>query len=345
MIPRAVRRGDYVFTSTLDGAEACGELDPNADVQLRRAFQKLPAALETVGATLDEVVQVGVYLADSAFQPLVEASWRALFGQGCSPARRITEMFLPLGGLAQIQATAVTGGRRLFVTSTVDGRRPNGELPAEVRDEIDMALGKVCDLVTAAGGTPDDLLHFWAFAADGVVAVDFSDSWLKRFPHAGDRPARKTFLRAPLHGEQRIYFQATALLGGGRRTNYEVPGVRHRDPLPMGARIGDVFMSSGILGNAPDPNEPEGLGPLPETLGEQLSCAFGTLERLMTDQGGSLRNVAHLGALVNSYDHVPALHQAMADRFPPEQVPPLQLWSMPMASPLQMIQLFATAVF
>ena len=345
MIPPAVRRNEYVFTSTLDGAAAGGELDSRTEVQLQRAFEKLPAALASAGAMLDEVVQVGVYLAEWQAAPLIDGPWRALFGDdGDAPARRITQMFMPPGHRAQIQATAAAG-KRLFVTPSVDGRDADGTLPADAGDEIDRALGKVCDLVAAAGGTTGDLLHFWAFAADGVVAGDFTPSWLRRFPNAGDRPARKTFLRAPLRGDERITLQATALIGAGRRSNHEVPGVRHRDPLPMGARLGNLFMSSGILANASDPNDPEGLGPLGETLADQLRNAFGTLERLLTDQGGSLRNVAHLGALVNQYDYVPALHQAMAERFATADMPALQLWSLPMASPQQMIQLFATAVF
>lgn len=365
MIPSAARRDPFVFTSTLNGRSADGELVPDPGLQLQRAFEKLPAALAGAGATLDEVVQVGVYLSDAAAQPLVDAAWRARFGDaGSAPARRVTPMFLPYGELVQIQATAVAGARRrsiaaaagglvpdaavagvLFVTSAIDGRGPGGERPAGVRDEIEQAFANVDALLARAGGTLADVLHYWAFAADGVDAPDFTPSWLRRFPHEGDRPARKTFLRAPLHGAGRVCLQATALLGGGRRSNYEVPGVRHRDPLPLGARVGRLFMSSGILANAPDPHAPDGLGPLGKTLEEQVSQAFATLERLTTDQGGSLRNVVHLGALVNRPDDAGAVAGELAKRFSPGDAPAFQPWSLPMASAQQRVQLFATAVF
>ena len=328
MIPHAVRRGDYVFTSTLD------------------SFEKLAPALARAGAAPEDVVQIAVSVDASVPDTLIVEQWRDLFRNAhVAPALRITPMALPLGQRVQVQATAVTGGRRLFVTATVNGRRPNGELPTDVHDEIDQALTNVADRVTLAGGSLDDLLQFWAFAKDGVVAVDFTEPWLKRFPQFGDRPARKTFLRAPLRGEERIQLQATALIGAGHRANFEVPGVRHRDPLPMGARLGDLFMSSGILSNGPDPSDITGIGPMGDTLAEQIAQTFENLEILMAEQGGSLKNVALLGALLNSYDYLPALRDAIDARFAPSDVPALQLWWMPMADPRQMVQLFASAVF
>jgi len=125
--------------------------------------------------------------------------------------------------------------------------------------------------VRVAGGSPDDIVHFLAFARDGITADDFTPSWLARFPNEGDRPARKTWMRLPLpFGDERIVFQATAMIGGGQRSNYEVFGVRHREPLPLGARVGPLFMSSGIPGTTPHESDPAGLGPFPATLGEQL---------------------------------------------------------------------------
>jgi len=342
MTPLAARRGDYAFTSTLD------------------AFDQLPPALASVGLGLDDVVQVGLSVADLEQRAGLNPLWRAMFGAPDAwPALRLTQMHMQTGAPMQIQATAVAGGRRqsvydagaggsrvgdLFVTSTVSGHRANGELPADVKDEIAQALDNVCSLVIAAGGTPDDLLHFWAFGVEGVVATDFTPSWLERFPRDGDRPARKTFLRATLPGPERVTLQATARIGGGVRTNVEVPWVKHNDPLPMAARIGNLLMTSGVLGNPPDASAKNGLGALASTTAGQLRDTFANLGQLLAAGGATISDVVLLGAVLPDFADLPTLHAAIAEHFPANALPALHLWSMPMASPEQKVQLFATAV-
>lgn len=343
MIPPAARRGDYAFTSTLD------------------AFDQLLPALASVGLGLDDIVQVNISVADAEQRAGINAPWRALFGKPESwPALRMTQMTMPPGVPMQIQATAVAagGGRKailaagvggsrvgdLFVTSSVSGRKADGSLPTELKDEIAQALDNVCALVKDAGGSPDDLLHFWAFAVDGVVATDFTPSWLARFPTDGNRPARKTFLRATLSGPERVTFQATAKIGGGKRANQEVPWVKHSDPLPMAARIGNLLMTSGILGNKPDANAPNGLGPLDPTIGGQLDDTFANLDALLVAQNAKMTDVVHFGAILPNYADLGTLQHAITSRFPPDRTPALQLWNMPLAAANQKLQLFATAV-
>jgi len=347
MIPAAVRRQRFVFTSTLDGADAQGTFDPRAEVQVRRAFERLRNALTEQGAGRSDVAGLSAHVADWSLRALVEAETRASFD--ATPGLRVTPMPLPDGALVHVQAVAhvaAADGERLFMTPAVGAHRSAGALPAAVQDEIASALEGVCERVTAAGGSPDDLVHFWAFAREGVVAGDFTPSWLARFPRAGDRPARKTWLRLPLpFGDERVVFQATALIGAGRRSNYEVFGVRHNDPLPLGARVGALFMSSGVLSSDPHPTDPAGLGPIPPSLGAQLTNAFAALERLMRDQGGTFDNVALLGALLAERADMPALQAEIAARWPAERRPALQLWPLPPTNPQQKVQLFASAVF
>lgn len=366
MIPLAVRRGTYVLTSTLDGTSANGYLDSEPAAQVQRAFLKLPEALASVGARPESLVSIAISVEDEQIVPHVDALWRAFFGEGGAPARRITRMTLPPGHFANVAAVAVAGANRaavaplpgmppglapagaragaLFVSSAVEGRRADGTFPADAGDEIAQAFDNACALVAAAGGTPDDIVHFWAFAAPGIVASDFTPSWLARFPHDGRRPARKTFLGAPLAGPARVTLQATACIGGGERANFEVPWVRHKDPLPMAARVGDLFMSSGLLPNVPDPDAPNGMGPIPPSLGEQLDQSFASLEALLAAQGAALASVAHFGAVLLDEADLPAVRAAIVARFAADRVPALQWWSLPLASPLQVVQLFATAV-
>jgi enamine deaminase RidA (YjgF/YER057c/UK114 family) len=320
-----------VFTSTIDGTD------------VPEAFSQLQTALAEQGAGPNGIVGMSAHVADWSLHESVVAAARAASID--ITHLRVTPMPLPSGSLVHLQAVASTSATGVFMTGAVGARRRNGVLPADVRDEIASALDEVCEQVSAAGGSPDDLVHFWAFAREGIVADDFTPSWLARFPTEGNRPARKTWMRLPLaFGDERIVFQATAVIGGGRRSNYEVFGVRHREPLPLGARVGPLFMSSGIPGTTPHESDPAGIGPFPATLGEQIDNAFAALDRMMHDQGGTLDNVALLGTILADAADLPALHAAIAARWPVDRRPALQIWPFPPTNVQQRVQLFASAV-
>lgn len=366
--PPAVRRGQYVFTSALNGASANGEFDPSGEVQLQRAYAKLPAALAAAGATLDDVVQVAVHVADHSLRPFITPPWLELFEDPDNrPARRTTAMKLPPGELAHIQATAVVGGQRknfhvpgvphkdplpggamvgnMLVSSALNGQVPYGGLREGVAAQIDQAYLNARTLLTEAGASVADVLHFWVFMKEELDIDTLVEKWLGVFPDDGDRPARKSFLRADLQGDQQVHMQLTAIVGSGGRTNYEVAGVHHRDPIPMGSRIGNLFMSSGVFGIKPDLDDHTPGGKPAEGLDAQLTYAFQNVETMLTEQGGSLANLAHLGVLIGDYGDRPALYDAIAQRFPGGSVPAVQLWGMPFPSPTAKIQFYATAVF
>jgi len=366
--PPAVRRGNYVFTSTLNGAATDGTLDPNGEVQMRRAWAKLPEALATVGATLDEVVEVGVYIADHALRPHISLGWLELFtDENSRPARRTTAMRMPPGELCSITARAVVGGKRrnvhvpgvphkdplpggaivgnLLVSSALNGQEPHGKVRDGVSAQIDQAYINGKTLLEQAGASWDDVLHFWVFMKEELDIDTLVEKWLGVFPKDGDRPARKSFLQADIQGDQQVHMQLTALLNSGKRSNYEVAGVHHRDPIPMGSRIGDLFMSSGVFGIRPDPQDHTPGGKPAEGLPAQLTYAFANVETMMIENGGTLEDVAHLGILVKDYADRQAILEAIVREFPVDRLPAVHFWGMSVPSPIARLQLYATAVF
>jgi 2-iminobutanoate/2-iminopropanoate deaminase len=365
--PPAVRRGNYVFTSSLNGAAADGSLDPSGDVQMRRAWAKLPEALASVGATLDEVVEVGVHIADHNLRPFISPGWLELFtDENSRPARRTTAMRLPPGELCSLTARAVVGGKRrnvhvpgvphkdplpggaivgnLLVSSALNGQVPNGKVREGVSAQIDQAYINAKTLLDQAGASVDDVLHFWVFMKEELDIDTLVEKWCGVFPTDGDRPARKSFLRADIQGDQQVHMQLTALLGG-KRSNFEVAGVHHRDPIPMGARIGDLFMSSGVAGIRPDPNEHTPGGKPADGLPAQLTYAFANVETMMIENGGTLEDVAHLGILIKDYADRQAILDAIVREFPVDRLPAVHFWGMPVPSETMRLQLYATAVF
>ncbi|MFF4415405.1 RidA family protein [Streptosporangium sp. NPDC001559] len=78
-----------------------------------------------------------------------------------------------------------------------------------------------------------------------------------------------------------------------RRRTYEIPGVDHGSaPIPMAARVGNLFQSSGISGRDPGNNE------LPEDGVAQVDFAFANARTLLDVAGVGLDEVVFLEVLL-----------------------------------------------
>ena len=85
------------------------------------------------------------------------------------------------------------------------------------------------------------------------------------------------------------------------RQSLEVPGVTHNAPIPMGARVGNMVFSSGIMGKDPATNE------VPREPERQAYFAFKNLQTMLEQAGASMADVGHITVFItdNSMrDHV-----------------------------------------
>ena len=82
----------------------------------------------------------------------------------------------------------------VMMTSVISGVDPGTRnLPPELAKQVTNLFGHVRAAITAAGGTPDDIIKmtFWMKEpATGRAALN--DEWVKMFPDATSRPARHT---------------------------------------------------------------------------------------------------------------------------------------------------------
>jgi enamine deaminase RidA (YjgF/YER057c/UK114 family) len=71
----AIRSGDLLFVSGMVGAHEDGTPEPDLKTQIRLAFDSLRAVLEMAGCTLDDVVDVTLFLVDPEVTagPAIEA--------------------------------------------------------------------------------------------------------------------------------------------------------------------------------------------------------------------------------------------------------------------------------
>ena len=85
----------------------------------------------------------------------------------------------------------------------------------------------------------------------------------------------------------------------GRRKSrsIELPGIQHRSPLPMGARVGRMLYSSGIPGLDP------ATGQLPAGAAAQAAQAFANMKALLQAGGATLDDVVRLTVFIGAEEH------------------------------------------
>src|SRR6059058_107545 len=73
-----------------------------------------------------------------------------------------------------------------------------------------------------------------------------------------------------------------------RRRSFEVPGLQHENPIPMGCIIGPFMMSSGIFGMEPETRK------TPPDIESQCRLMFANVRRVMEAAGGSVDDIIKL---------------------------------------------------
>ncbi len=91
----------------------------------------------------------------------------------------------------------------------------------------------------------------------------------------------------------------------------EIEGVTHgATPIPMGARVGNMLFSSGIMGKDPKTDE------LPNDAASQAKFIFENLKTLLKNGGAKLEHVAHVKAYVKDNAYRQALNDEWIKCFP-----------------------------
>lgn len=104
----SVRSGQVVYTAGQGGFDpGTGSLvSDDVAAQTQQALVNVQAALEASGASLDDVVRVGVFLSDLADFATMNDVYREVFAEPL-PARTTVGVSLPAGMKVEIDAMAV----------------------------------------------------------------------------------------------------------------------------------------------------------------------------------------------------------------------------------------------
>ena len=98
----------------------------------------------------------------------------------------------------------------------------------------------------------------------------------------------------------------------GKRRSIHVEGVQHGAPIPMGARVGNVLFSSGIMGTDP------ATGTVPEDLGAQCELAFANMKSLVENAGGTVEDIGAVKVWMKDRSQRDAVNRPWLKMFPDE---------------------------
>ena len=101
-----------------------------------------------------------------------------------------------------------------------------------------------------------------------------------------------------------------------KRQVIKVPGVAHYSPIPLGARVGNLLCSSGIMGMRPE------TGDFPAEAAQQVEQAFKNLRSFLEQAGATPENIVDLEVYVRDQEYMKHVNVEWAKMFPdPENRP------------------------
>jgi 2-iminobutanoate/2-iminopropanoate deaminase len=332
--PDLVRAGNLFFTSGVRGVNrSTGEIPRDPGEQFRNAWRNLGELVEGAGLRTENIGLVTNFIDSQEYRAHINPGWLELFPMSSDrPARKTTSYPLPSGVGVELQAIGVVDQTRTCIE--VKGLTHRDPLPNAARlgdyvftsvivpwdlstsepvvgedAQTDQCFDNMRILMDEAGGTIDDVVLQWVYLNDFAYQPYMVDVYLEAWPEGQYQAARKTF-RYPMGGQ--IQIQCIGRIGG-QRSNHEIPGHGHHDPIPMGARIGDLYASSGVSGV--DPTGPSQLEPVDGAAGQSY---FGLRNvKSLAEQGGmSADDIGLVTVLVQDYADVDAVDIEWASMFP-----------------------------
>ena len=98
----------------------------------------------------------------------------------------------------------------------------------------------------------------------------------------------------------------------GKGRSIHVAGLQHGAPIPMGARVGNMIFSSGIIGADPSTGE------VPEDLESQCVFAFANMKTMVENGGGTVQNIGSIKVYMKDRSQRGAVNRPWLEMFPDE---------------------------
>lgn len=203
--------------------------------------------------------------------------------------------------------TAARIGNFVFTSGISGIDTKTGQLADGPERQFAQAFTNVVELLAKAGAGPDNIGLLTVWIPERSHRAYINRDWLQLYD-AANRPARKTN-QAPLPSGVEVQLMAYCVTGE-RRVPVEIPGLSHKDPLPMGARLGRYVFSSVIA-----PEDPVD-GKLVDGALAQIDCSFENMKRFMKSAGGSDADINHVWVFMKDFAWQPDMVKRWVDDYP-----------------------------
>jgi enamine deaminase RidA (YjgF/YER057c/UK114 family) len=212
--------------------------------------------------------------------------------QHLAPAQHIRVDFTASLGETDLTAKILTPGVKtapdavqigpVLWTPMVTAADPDsGATPDDIEAQVVAAFDNLERLLVRAGVGQDQVLRIAGYIRDLKDKDLLNDAMMQRFPVWAEKPVHK-YVPAALPEGVEFALQAMAVDDAPRRI-IEIEGIKHNDPISLGAQVGNVFVSSRVQAR------------LEPTAREQASRLIDShARRLVEHIGGSLDDVTQL---------------------------------------------------
>jgi 2-iminobutanoate/2-iminopropanoate deaminase len=107
--PSGSRIGNIIYSAAISGRDPLtNELPSDPADQMRALFASLDRFVQAAGATMDDIIRVGVVLAGPQFRDALNVEWAKYFNDETSlPVRNVVMGDVPGGAIAYVEIVAV----------------------------------------------------------------------------------------------------------------------------------------------------------------------------------------------------------------------------------------------
>ena len=320
-MPLGLRVNGHIYAGNLTGADpVSGALDPDPTLQLMRALGLLRHAVERAGGGLQNVRRVVASVADPADGEAVELT----LSDSLRGAEIETDVDpLPRGQLVRLDVFAaleddrdrpellrldavpvgVRIGDIVFSAGVTAVDPATGLASGDTTAQMRAAFANLDRVLAQAGLDRGAVLRIGGYLRDLGEKDALNAAMVEVFPDAPQKPVHK-YVPASLPPGVNISLQFIAR-GGVEREIIEIDGIKHNDPISLGARAGNLIISSRVQGRLADDAESQA-----ERLVE--SHAHTVLQHV----GGDLRHVTQATWGVGEVAYAADIAKVMARHWP-----------------------------
>ena len=122
---------------------------------------------------------------------------------------------IEVGGVKHVNPIPSASKKGPFVVSgAISGADPaTGKVPAELDAQCHQMFDNVRRVMSAAGGTPEDIIKMTVWIADRSMRETMNRHWVEMFPDPHSRPARHTIAQPDFTPPMLIQCDLLAVIG------------------------------------------------------------------------------------------------------------------------------------